>query len=467
MASTARTVLVPAAVAVTLIAGLTACGSDSGSGKDDEQTKKKAEKSEQIAWQGAAIPGLAAKPAWTVPPAPGGASVFAVGDAFAVVTDNAGARGKDDESPSQREGAKTITFRDAKNGAVRRTVKVPDARVSADTWHGAPALRVDTTSKTASDGMTSDKSTTVAEIYDGQGKKLGSTPVTGAPVSDGWAVKGDTVGRIGSGATNKLDAPGEPRALQGAAPSKDLFHFAQRQRTFGGDHAFSYEEVERGTFNHMKRLVVTDLATGKKAWTSSEAGRPDQAIPENKSHDVNVVPVTVVGDRIVLAWQTKGEDRSSFEPWVMSVNDLKSGRLLTTGPVVEADAPGSMRDFGDPVTNPTFLVTHDTSTGTVVTAGQSGMGQPWLATAWDLNSGRRLWSQAKDEKTFAILTSGDGVVYGYTDVGPGPYSDPIAVDVKTKKVLAKTLDNNQVPVFSTDGHGAVSVERGVFVFPRA
>ncbi|MGK5642306.1 hypothetical protein ACSNOK_28925 [Streptomyces sp. URMC 126] len=468
MASTARTVLVPAAVAVTLLAGLTACGSDSGSGKDDGPAKKKTEQSAHLAWPGAALPGLAAKPAWTVPAAPGGTAVFAVGDAFAVVTAPGAEKTGNDKGTALREGPKTVEFRDARDGAVRTTRKFGDALVMADTWHGAPALRVQVTTKTPSDGMTSDKRTTVEEVYDGHGKKLGSAPlVSGTTLSDGWVAKDGSATRADGGSATKLDTAGDPRAVQGPAPSQDLHRHAPEKRTFAGDHAFSYEEVAHGPFDGTKRLVVTDLATGKKAWTTREAGRPDNAIPEDKSHDVHVVPVTVVGDRVVLAWQTDGGKHTSPEPWILSVNDVKTGRLVATGPVVPADAPGSRTDFGDPGANPTFLTTYDASTGTVVTAGRPGLGRPWLATAWDLKSGKRLWAQGPDEKDFAVLNAGDGVVYGYTNPGTQGYWDPIAVDVKTKKVLAKKLDNDQIPVFSADGHGAVSVDKGVFVFPAA
>ncbi|MBZ4321948.1 hypothetical protein [Streptomyces huiliensis] len=468
MASTARTVLVPAAVAVALLAGLTACGSDSGSGKDDDPAKERTERSAHLAWPGAALPGLAAKPAWTVPAAPGGTAVFAVGDAFAVVTAPGAEKTANDKGTALRQGAKTVEFRDARDGAVRRTLRLGDARVMADTWHGAPALRVQVTTKTASDGMTSDKDTTVDEVYDGHGKKLGSAPLAdGATFSDGWVAKGGSATRADGGSAIKLDTAGDPRAVQGPAHSQDQHRYAPERRTFAGDHAFSYEQVAHGPFDGMKRLVVTDLATGKKAWTTAEAGRPDKAIPEDKSHDINVVPVTVVGDRVVLAWQTDGDKHASAEPWILSVNDVRTGRLLATGPVVRADAPGSMTDFGDPVSNPTFLTTYDASTGTVVTAGQPDMGKPWLATAWDLKSGKRLWAQGPDEKDFALLNAGDGVVYGYTNPGTQGYWDPIAVDVKTKKVLAKKLDNDRIPVFSSDGHGAVSVDQGVFVFPAA
>ncbi|MFI0741715.1 hypothetical protein ACH4PU_27135 [Streptomyces sp. NPDC021100] len=469
MASTARTVLVPAAVAVALLAGLTACVSDSGSGsgKDDGPAKKTAQ-SAHLSWQGAALPGLAAKPAWTVPAAPGGTAVFAVGDAFAVVTAPGAEKTANDKGPALREGPKTVEFRDARDGAVRKTLKFGDAKVTADTWHGAPALRVRVTSTTPSDGMTSDKSTSVEEVYDGRGGKLGSAAQENAThFSDGWFAKDGTVARAGGGAANKLEKSGDLQGMHVPVRSQDLYRYSPEERTFAGDHAFSYEEVERGMFNHPERLVATDLATGKKAWTTSEAGRPSQALPEDKSHAVNVVPVTVVGDRIVLAWQTKGDEHAETEPWVMSVNDVDTGRLLATGPVVEAEAPGSRTDFGNPLTNPTFQVTYDASTGALVTSGRPGMGKPWLATAWDLKSGKRLWAQGPDENDFSPLTAGNGVVYGYTNPGTQGYWDPIAVDVKTKKVLAKKLDNDQVPVFGADGHGAVSVDKGVFVFPAA
>ncbi|MBH1937990.1 PQQ-binding-like beta-propeller repeat protein [Streptomyces sp. AV19] len=469
MGSTARTVLVPAATVVTLLAGLTACGS--GSGSPDAPSKAKSTASPRTAaFPGKPPAGLAGSPAWTVPAAPGGASVFALGDAFAVVTGGPGAARpaggpNADATPAEREGAKVVEFRDARDGRVRATVKAGDARVYAATWHGAPALRVDVADKTASDGMTSDKTSTVSDVYDNRGKKLGSVPKDEQhDLSDGWVVtgKGEKVAPAEGGGPKTLEAHDDVRTLQ--APRNREKGSELRGPRFAGGYGFSREEARTGPYSHTKRLVVTELATGKKAWTSSEAGRPDGAVPEDKSKATNAVAVTVLGgDRVVLAWQTEGKDGGT-EPWVLSVNDLKTGRLLATGPVVKAIASSNMREMSLSDSDPVFYVTHDPSTDVLTVSGDRS--PKWLATAWDAKTGKQLWTQADDENLFAPVASGNGVVYGFTDRYVQDFSKPIAVDVKTKKVLAKDFEADRVPVFSADGHGAVALDEGVFVFAK-
>lgn len=468
--STARTVLVPAATVVTLLAGLTACGSGSGSSDDPSKAKAKSSASPRAAaFPGKPIPGLAGTPAWTVPAVPGGASVFALGDAFAVVTGGPKATRpaggpNADATPAEREGAKVVEFRDARDGAVRATVKADDARVYAATWHGAPSLRVDVVSKKASDGMTSDKSSTVSEVYDARGKKLGSVPQDADhDLSDGWVAtdQGGKAAPAEGGEAKALDGGKERRRLQAARnPEKGR---ESQGPWFAGGYGFSREEAKTGPFSHTKRLVVTELSTGKKAWASSDTGRPDKAIPEDKSKATNVVPVTVLGDRVVLAWQTEGKDGGT-EPWLLSVNDLRTGRLLTTGPVVRAAASQNMAEIMQADDKPVFYVTHDPATDVLTVSGERD--SKWLATAWEMKTGKQLWAQADDENLFAPVTSGDGVVYGYTDRYVQDFSKPIAVDARTKKVLAKDFEKDRIPVFSADGHGAVALDEGVFVFAK-
>ncbi|KNB53875.1 PQQ-binding-like beta-propeller repeat protein [Streptomyces caatingaensis] len=335
-----------------------------------------------------------------------------------------------------------------------------DARVYAATWHGAPALRVDVVSTKASDGMTSDRSSTVSELYDARGRKLGSVPADGDhELSDGWVAtdKGAKVAPAEGGDAKSFDGGKELRPLQ-TARSREKNREATGPR-FGGGYGFSREEAKTGPYSHTKRLVVTELSTGRRAWTSSAAGRPDKAVPEEKSKATNVVPVTVLGDRIVLAWQTEGKDGGT-EPWQLSVNDLRTGRLLTTGPVVEADASSNMAEIMQSDDKPVFYVTHDPSTDVLTVAGRRDY--KWLATAWEVKTGKQLWTQAGDENPFTPVASGNGVVYGSTD-----RYEPLAVDVRTKKVLAKDLESvRRVPVFSADGHGAVALDEGVFVFAK-
>ncbi|GAA0421794.1 hypothetical protein GCM10010357_48990 [Streptomyces luteireticuli] len=467
--STARTVLVPAATVVTLLAGLTACGS--GSSSPDGPSEAKSSSSPRAAGlPGGPIPGLAKALSWTVPATPGGASVFALGDAFAVVsggpkaTRPASGTADADAPPAERAGAKVVQFRDAGTGRLRATVERDDARVYATTWHGAPSLRVDVVSTKASDGMTSDRSSTVSEVYDARGGKLGSVPDDkDHELSDGWVATdgGGKVAPAEGGEAKSFEGGKELRSLQ--APRNPEKGRELPGPRFGGGYGFSREEAKTGPYSHTKRLVVTELSTGRKAWTSSEAGRPDKAIPEDRSKATNVVPVTVLGDRVVLAWQTEGKDGGT-EPWLLSVNDLRTGRLLTTGPVVRAAASDNMAEIMQSDDKPVFYVTHDPSTDVLTVSGERD--SKWQATAWDLKSGKQLWTQADDENLFAPVASGNGVVYGFTDRYVQDFSKPIAVDVKTKKVLARGFEADRIPVFSADGHGAVAVDQGVFVFAK-
>ncbi|WP_116213634.1 hypothetical protein [Streptomyces olivoreticuli] len=468
MGFTKRAAVVPAAALAVLLSG---CGGKSDPSSAPEQSAAAKAKGSGPVYNGGRLPGLARDAAWSAPKGDGSAAVIAVGESFAVVTGPSKAGPPSDEKRpfAEREGAKKVEFRDARSGTVRQTVNVDDGQVYASTWHGRPALRVESSTHTASDGLTAAKRTVVSDVYGADGKKLGRVDFGEHSMSqrlaDGWVFRDDrAVGPAEGGAEHKLDGAGDVWRMQGpAGTGRD--GVPESQLLSAGGYGFTWEEGQAGPFAHPKRLIVSELGSGKKAWTSQDAQRPDGAAPEDKADSQTYArPVTVVGDKLVVAWLMPKKDSLSSElSWVMGVHDIKTGRLLATGPAVTAQRVGfdTDRAGGDP-----FLHTvTDPATGLVAVSGQA-LGYSDRTTVFDVNTGKQVWTQDKDESELSPVAAGNGVLFGYTGQTAGEFHDPLAVDIKTKKVLAEKLDEDQVPVFSTDGHGAVALDDGIFVFPK-
>ncbi|MGK5627132.1 hypothetical protein [Streptomyces sp. URMC 123] len=473
MARRARITAPAAAVTIAVAAAvLTGCGGQD-KGADKPPSSPSASTGARPAYSGKKLPGLAATAAWSLPKPSGGASVIAVGDAFAVVSGGPGAAKPSeggpngDRDPARREGPKTVEFRDAGSGSVRATVTVEKGRVYAATWHGAPALRVDVEKDTPSDGLTAAKRATVSEIYDARGKKLGQADTSAGSrrIDDAWVFdSGRKVTPVEGGQEHTLPGNKEIWRTQGPAET-DRGRTGEPGRLAIGDHVFTSEEAPGASpFVHPKRLIVSEAATGRKVWTAAEAEKPARAVGEGPADGPYARPVTVVGDKAVLAWRTTAEGKVT-EPWQLAVHDIRTGRLVATGPTVQAR---SWSIDQERVGEDQFLyVTYDPSTGLLATTGRTDSARE-LTTVWELATGKQVWTQEQDETSLAPLSAGNGVLYGATSQYAGTWSQLVAVDLRTKQVLAKPgeVETDEIPAFSSTGHGAVVLDEGVFVFPK-
>jgi hypothetical protein len=93
------------------------------------------------------------------------------------------------------------------------------------------------------------------------------------------------------------------------------------------------------------------------------------------------------------------------------------------------------------------------------------------SAAWDLASGKVLWQQTADEKPLAAEAVVNGVVYGRT-VSDAALSSVlsetyVALDLPTKRLLARDLALARPPIATPTGHGLVLRGEGLYVFGPA
>ncbi|MFF3784263.1 hypothetical protein [Streptomyces sp. NPDC001933] len=88
---------------------------------------------------------------------------------------------------------------------------------------------------------------------------------------------------------------------------------------------------------------------------------------------------------------------------------------------------------------------------------------------WQTTDGEQMWEQQDGEHALdpVRFTADGSVLYGVTD-DESATNTGIAVDSRTKKVLAKNLPEENIPSVETaTGYGYVGTEAGLFVFAPA
>ncbi len=467
-----RTFLVAGAI---LSLGLvTACAADTdpedadATGKAKPKASSSAREGTGPAYEGAELPGLSARPAWSLngrglkgcadDPAEAAATEVVNFDAQTCVLGDAVVLTEDLSESSQAEATES-RFRarlyDPATGEVRRTVDVTvpaewqgdrdralDQFMQISEWKdGSPALLVVSGDVVEADGLKKASITTTYTLYAPSGKELGSSTLSGEDgsgltVEAGHlltkeAYKSDTYTPIGGGAPVEVRDRGVDQAPLGAG-------FGYR--------AVSTWSVVDGSGS---RLSVSDRLTGKELWNLEDVDRPAALTDVEDSDDPKVRLLPLTDDKGILAWEQPGDDADDE---ILTVVDLGTGRLIAEGP--EQDLDQKSRGWGSTVLSP--------DGGTVVT--QFGGG----AVAWNTETGAELWRQEKDEHIITPLglTSG-GVLYGSVDT-----MGITALDLKTKKVLASDLApepisdltaDAEVLQFTTDGY-AVVAGSDLFVF---
>lgn len=397
------------------------------------------------AYQGKPVPGLAARPAWSLPAdearnCVGKASEeytsqgneCTVGDAVIVTGYRDG-----------QSGTTIFTARllDAKSGELRKKFDFPlpgerhgsasspeAALAQVGEWRdGSPALLIRNREDTPASGLKKASTRTVLTMYAPSGEKLGSSSFDGdthmsTPVRHGYLV--DTSGfdarfvPIGDGETlatevSDVDLKGAVGAGLGYASQKDI----------------SYQPSAWW-------LTAVDIRTGTKAWNTKDLAPPAaiaKLVTPDKATSARLMPYQ--GDKALLEWSSYGESEA-----VMTLIDVKSGRRLAEGPGI--DTNGAIDDDG-------LAISPDGKTAVV----QYGKG----AVAWNTETGKELWRQAADEVT--IMPSalpGNNVLYAYLD-GTGA-----ALDARDKKLLTSGIE--EMPQFTTNGYAVVRSTEGLFAF---
>ncbi len=486
-----RTVTALAGLALTagLLAGCSSSDGDDGAGggaggggargRTDAGTGGGAAR-KGPAYEGPALPGLARQAAWSLP-VEGPMSVPVVldlGDTLLFAKDARGAY-LSDETPDVEDGPAqslygsdtpedlVLEFRDVKTGTVRKELRVKTDSVTLTTWHeGRAAVAVTTSTTTASDGLTKASTSTTATLYDSAGRPLGkaelpeqrtqeedasdSGPVTGRSfLAQGHLVEtsGDTLRLtpVDGGTARTVPCEGFESGC-GFVPSTATVLAA------GGNHLFA-PLITDGYYPGFDstglspRVGLYDLADGKKVWDSAKVTPPKGVWVREDDGKTGELSVLRVSDgKVLTSWH--------LNPWartrVLATYDLAGG----------PEALSSFKGDEDPVFSPrgdlAAVFTDD------------------VASVVRVADGKELWAQGEDEHALVPLWfSGDGtVLYGRTLEA----ETLLAVDARTKKVLAKDLSDRLVPRFNAStGYGWVGAYNagpggkvnGFFVFPPA
>ncbi|MGW1928590.1 outer membrane protein assembly factor BamB family protein [Streptomyces sp. NPDC001919] len=397
-------------------------------------------------YKGKAVPGLAAKPAWSLSGDEAGncaskaseedtsqRDVCTVGDAVVLT-------GYDD-GPS---GKSTFTARllDAQSGTLRKkfefalpeetagsTSSPTTAVAQVGEWRdGSPALLIRNRVENPASGLKKASTQTVLTMYAPSGEKLGSSSFDedthmSTPVRNGYLVDAGTAG----GAT--FIPIGDGETLQSEASHVDL------QGTVGSGLGY-YAQQDISFQPSAEWLTAKDVRTGKKAWNTKDLTPPAavaKLVTSDTATSARLMPFR--GDKALLEWSSYGDSEA-----VMTLIDVTSGRRLAEGPGI--DTNGTVDDDG-------LAVSPDAKTAVV----QYGKG----AVAWNTETGKELWRQAADEVTIMPnALPGNGVLYAYLD------GTAAALGADDKKLLLSGIE--QMPQFTTNGYAAIRTAEGLFVF---
>ncbi|QGV78318.1 PQQ-binding-like beta-propeller repeat protein [Streptomyces ficellus] len=425
------------------------------------------------AYGGPAVPGLAAKAAWSL--AGANANAIDLGDTFLFVKDAEGAYalgekyGTDDPIDgsvgtlhfSNDPEPVTLEFRDVKTGEVRKTLKVTTDRVAATTWHdGVRAVAVFAGATTESDGLSAEKTTTTVTVYGSDGTELGKAQREGDKfhVAEGHVIEQDgdeslKLTPIDGGAARKVTCTGQLASCSYDPRSNQIDGSQAHAPLITGKYAFHVENASNYE-NKPEQLVMTELATGKKVWSTADVTPPAGVeLTDGKRTTGNLRVMEVRDGKILTAW---GVSALSPDTWVTATYDLASGKQLGGSTTYSyADSPHDTVDMeGRSVLSPDrTLAAAETKDGTAV---------------WQPADGKEVWKQKEEENAMQPLRfSPGGVLYGVTKEDQFSETVYLAVDGRTKKVLAKSLPEEYVPLFSRSGYGYMSTEKGFFVFPPA
>ncbi|MFI5796800.1 PQQ-binding-like beta-propeller repeat protein [Streptomyces sp. NPDC051677] len=450
-----------ALVAGTLLAlGLvTGCGGGDGpTGADttgSASPKASAGAAAALAYPGEPIPGLAAKPAWSLAQKTGAHQscagdaarasdqqgqdgVCTVGDAFLLVEDLSApvAEGESDPQTARFVGhlydaatgkeRKAFTVTCAYDPAVS-DAPVRDMQIQVGAWRdGSPAVLIRSCENTAASGLKKAAVNTVYTMYAPSGAKLGSSTYTGEEHAELPVIRGHVL----------LPGGDDDRTLAPLGGGKNLVLPAKLAKAdaIGAGQGYTTEGDGRN-----EPVSVIDRSTGKSLWTTTDLTPPADVVAQSKDGkeaDAELYPLH--GDQAILVWSASGSNDA-----VLTTVDLRTGALLAVGPHT------TVKEFNQvavPVVSP------DGTTAVVNFAEE--------AVAWNTRTGAELWRQAADDKDIRpLVVTTDDVLFA--ELG----SDRGALAMGTKKLLGLLPEQTSPPTqFSTNGYTLVPADNGLFAF---
>jgi hypothetical protein len=416
-------------------------------------------------YSGPALPGLSREPLWSVPHETADRDPLWADLDDAIVL----ARAADETVPSPpgRAGPNTtsppavLEFRDIASGRVRATVRTPFEGMRRDDWGGRLVLVVEHRLLRPANGLEKEQLLRVITGYDSTGSKLGQYQQEESLENPVTEYGGRVLRRIDGPGSIKHNLEVRPviggrrvelectaplctyNVLDGATVSND----EASAPAAVGNLLFS---LEKAPYPLAVRLVALDAATGRRLWTSATIPAPRGARTEaDPDTHLRVQPLTTTGGRLVLAWAAAAR----FGSVIVTLHDPSTGRLLATGP--------TMRSKPVVLTNPA---------GTIAVLGSGGSDDDIASAAWDLSTGRVLWTQGPDERRLGAFSVVNDVLYGgaFTS-GGNDDTDILAVDLRTKKVLGPplALTSGDVPTGNATGHGIMLWTHNLYVFGPA
>ncbi|MET7649681.1 MULTISPECIES: PQQ-binding-like beta-propeller repeat protein [unclassified Streptomyces] len=452
-----RTALIAGTVLSLVI--LTGCGGGdepkSADARGATSPSASATAGRSIAYSGDPIPGLSAKPAWSLAEKAGAhqwcagdatrasdeqgqTGICAVGDAFLLVEDLSApvAEGEADPQTAHFVGH----LYDAATGKERKAFTVTctydpsvsdapsrDMQVQVGTWKdGSPAVLIRSCENTGASGLKKAAVTTVYTMYAPSGAKLGSSTFSDEENAGLPVVRGRVL--LPGGDENRTLAPiggGKDLVLPAKLAEADVLGTGQGYTTEGD--------------GRNEPISVIDRSTGKSLWTTTDLTPPAQVVAQSKDGeeaDADLYPLH--GDQGILVWSASGSNDA-----VITTVDLRTGATLAVGPKT------TVKEFGQvavPVVSP------DGKTAVVNFAEE--------AVAWNTGTGTELWRQEAGDKDIRPLavTTGD-VLFAELE------SDQGALAMGTKKLIGLLPEQSTPPTqFSTDGYTLIPADNGFFAF---
>lgn len=410
-------------------------------------------------YRGPALPGFAAKAAWSLPS--GGTSAPGVLDLRSTLLLAKDAQGHYASTLSEgmlfdsdAAAPLTLEFRDVKTGALRKALKVRAKTVEAVSWRdGAPAVAVTSSTTSESDGLTEAKTTITATLYGADGSELAKVPsYEHGTLLDGYRVEkaGESLRLtpVGGGPSRTVTCTGTAASCDydaetGAADAS----VAHAPLISGGYYAGFLNASNYQT--EPEQITLSELATGKQVWSTADAKIPEGVELDDKGHPESEEKriLRIADGKVLVGWKA-GVSLSSGS-WVHAWYDLKSGALISSykGPAEVLFSPAGDLAARD-------VVKFEDFPGTAV---------------WQTADGKQLWEQQDGEHVLdpVRFTADGSVLYGVTD-DESATDTGLAVDTRTKKVLAKNLPEESIPSVDTaTGYGYVGTEAGLFVFAPA
>ncbi|MFJ1808688.1 MULTISPECIES: PQQ-binding-like beta-propeller repeat protein [unclassified Streptomyces] len=453
-----RTALI--AGTVLFLGLLTGCGGgDESAGKEatgPASPYASASAAKSLAYPGDPIPGLSAKPAWSIAQKTDGYQwcagdaalasdkqgqdgICAVGDAFLLVEDLSApvAEGETDPQTAHFVGH----LYDAATGKERKAFTVEctydpsvsdapgrDAQVQVGTWKdGSPAVLIRSCENTEASGLKKAAVKTVYTMYAPNGTKLGSSTYTDEEHAGLPVVRGHVL------------LPGEDdedRTLAPIGGGKDLVlpaKFAEADPV-GTGQGYTVEGDGRN-----EPLSVIDRSTGKSLWTTTDLTPPTDVVAQIEDEEEPDAELYALhGDQGILVWSASGSNDA-----VITTVDLRTGATLAVGPRT------TLKEF-DQVDVP--VVSPDGKTAVVNFAGE--------AVAWNTATGAELWRQEADEKEIRpVAVTAGGVLFAELESNQG------ALSMATKSLMGLLPQGADAPTqFTTNGYTLIPADNTLFAF---